>query len=184
MKKILSLLLIGSILVGCGAFGSSITLQEAKDIALKEVDGEIVRSKKDNDDGRIYFEVDILKGTVLHEFEIDAKGRIASHDQENQQTTNNQSGTNDNQSTTNDNQSTTNDNQNTTNNNQNEKLLTADEASKIALNRVGGGTVIRNEYDIDDGIKHYEIEIIFKNIEYDISVHAITGEIISYDIDN
>ena len=58
-------------------------------------------------------------------------------------------------------------------------------SSKIAFDRVGGGYLIKTEldYDDDDGIKKYEIEIKNGNKEYELEINADTGEIIKYEED-
>lgn len=53
------------------------------------------------------------------------------------------------------------------------------------IDRVGGGYLIKTEldYDDDDGIKKYEIEIKNGNKEYELEINADTGEIIKYEED-
>jgi len=63
-----------------------ITADEALDIALKQVEGatkDNARVEKDYDDGRIYYDVKIVLGSVEYEFEIDAKtGEITERDKD------------------------------------------------------------------------------------------------------
>lgn len=61
------------------------------------------------------------------------------------------------------------------------KLLTPEEAQTIALNHANAAdhTRVRTEYDVDDGVKLYEIEFYSDGWEYDYEIHANTGEIIS-----
>ena len=63
--------------------------------------------------------------------------------------------------------------------------VSLEEAQKIAFDRVGGGYLIKTEldYDDDDGIKKYEIEIKNGNKEYELEINADTGEIIKYEED-
>jgi len=44
---------------------------------------------------------------------------------------------------------------------------------------VGGGVVVELEYDRDD--REYEIEIMYDGYEYDLEIHAYTGEILEFD---
>ena len=53
------------------------------------------------------------------------------------------------------------------------------QATEIAKEEVGGGMVVELEYDIDD--REYEIEIMYNGYEYDLEIHAYTGEIVEFD---
>lgn len=56
-------------------------------------------------------------------------------------------------------------------------------AKQIALKKVPGATVIKIEYDKDDGIAVYEVELIKGSYEYDIKIDAKTGAILEYEKD-
>ena len=58
--------------------------------------------------------------------------------------------------------------------------LTQKEAEKIALNKTGGGKVVKFSTDRDDGVKTYDIKIIRGNKEYEISIDTIDGTIRDY----
>lgn len=75
-------------------------------------------------------------------------------------------------------------NNNNQNNNQNNTLISQAQANTIALNRVGGGNIVKSYLDYDDGYQKYEITIIWGMYEYDIDVDARTGNIISYEMDH
>lgn len=169
MKKILLALFITVGLVGCGNQSNAISLEEAEDIALKEVDGDIINSTQETDDGRIYFEIDVLKDSTLHELELNSKGKITSHEKEKNYAVGKSNS-----------QSSTESSSNTT---ATAATISAEEANNIALARVGGGNITKNELDTDDGVLRYEIEIIFNNMEYDVKVNATSGEIIAFDQD-
>ena len=71
------------------------------------------------------------------------------------------------------------------------EAISLDEAQEIALKTIDGkvtkannGYLIKCELDIDDGIQKYEVEIKNGNIEYEIDIDAITGEIIKYEEDH
>lgn len=51
-------------------------------------------------------------------------------------------------------------------------------AKKIALAEAPKATVVKAEFDMDDGIPVYEIEMIWGTMEYDIKIHAKTGKIL------
>ncbi len=78
MKKLITLLFVTFILVGCSnASTKTITLDEAQEIALAEVDGKVTRAVEETDDGRSYYEFDIIANDQKHELEVDASsGKI------------------------------------------------------------------------------------------------------------
>lgn len=67
------------------------------------------------------------------------------------------------------------------------ETLSQDSALQIALEHAGIGAsdavVTKNHLDFDDGIYEYEIEFFANGKEYDYTIHAQTGEIRSYDIE-
>ena len=165
MKKLASLVLVGLVLVGWINSGSGdvMTMEEAQKIALEEVDGEVIKSSKDRDDGRTYYEFEIVTDSEKYDLEIDGEsGDIVKKEKDDDYVAN----------------------QNTTNNQTNQTTITEDEAKKIATDRIGGsGEFVRCELDNDDGVLKYEIEVIKDNTEYDIDVDATTGEITKYEED-
>ena len=52
-------------------------------------------------------------------------------------------------------------------------------AQDIALQKVPGATVVKVEYDKEDGV--YEIELKKDGYEYDIKVHAKSGKILEFE---
>ena len=65
--------------------------------------------------------------------------------------------------------------------------ITADKAKQIALAKVSGATaanVVKCKLDRDDGIQVYEIEIRVGRMEYEFEINAVTGAILSMDIDD
>ena len=62
-----------------------------------------------------------------------------------------------------------------------------DEAKRIALSHVSGAAEanIRSAHlDYDDGRAEYEIEIIYGTTEYDFEIDAVSGAVISQDMDS
>ncbi len=53
-----------------------------------------------------------------------------------------------------------------------------DKAKRIALEKVPGATVVKVEFDKDDGVPVYEVELIKDEFEYEIKIHAKTGKIL------
>lgn len=67
-------------------------------------------------------------------------------------------------------------------------LLTTDDAAAIALEHAGltpeQAGEVRVSYEIDDGIPEYEVEFYADRTEYEYTIHAETGKILSFDMDN
>ncbi len=65
--------------------------------------------------------------------------------------------------------------------------ITLDEAKEIVLKHANleanQVSFIKSEYDVDGGIKKYDIEFYYNNKEYDYEIDAKSGEIIEYDYD-
>lgn len=167
MKKLITLLFVTFILVGCSnASTKTITLDEAQEIALAEVDGKVTRAVEETDDGRSYYEFDIIANDQKHELEVDASsGKITKNEIDEDYVP-----------------STTDTNNQTTNNQT--TIISNEEAQKIAMNRVGNnGYLVKCELDSDDNRQVYEIEIKNGTIEYNIDVDAVSGEIVKYEED-
>ena len=63
--------------------------------------------------------------------------------------------------------------------------ITAERAQQIALAETpSGSTVVKCQFDWDDGRAEYEVEIRNGWTEYDFEIDAVTGTIFSRDIDN
>lgn len=58
-----------------------------------------------------------------------------------------------------------------------------EKAKQIALKQVPGATVRKAEYDTDDGVAVYEIELVKGNYEYEFKIHASSGKILEQDKD-
>lgn len=56
-------------------------------------------------------------------------------------------------------------------------------AKQIALSKVSGATVVKAEFDMDDGVPVYEIELVNGIYEYEYKIHAKTGKILEYEKD-
>lgn len=59
------------------------------------------------------------------------------------------------------------------------KNIGMQKAQEIALQKVPGATVVKVEYDKEDGV--YEIELKKDGYEYDIKVHAKSGKILEFE---
>lgn len=67
------------------------------------------------------------------------------------------------------------------------QYITLEEAKTFALDYAGisGANVVYEdvEFDYDDGVPQYELEFYYSGYEYEVDVHAITGAILDYDVD-
>lgn len=63
--------------------------------------------------------------------------------------------------------------------------ITLEEAKEVALARANVSAeevqFIKAEWEMDNGIPQYEIEFYVGNEEYDVEIHAVTGDILEYD---
>lgn len=155
------------------ASSNYITVERAKQIALndagvKESSAVFLRANLDWDDGRMQYEVEFYSGNTEYDYDIDAiTGAILSSDREleNFQIWNNTSGNSGSAASGN--------------------YITAERAKHIALAECpSGSTVVKCQFDWDDGRAEYEVEIRNGWTEYDFEIDAVTGTIFSRDIDN
>ena len=175
MKKVFALMLLSVMLFGCGGNNAeAISLDEAEKIALKEVDGEVLKAGKDKDDGITYYDFTIVTDTEKYEVEVNAEnGKVLKVEKDDDYVPANSNTTTD----------QTNQNQNT---NQGTTQITPEKAQEIAMNKVGTGTLIKCELDYDDDTRKYkyEIEIRDGRVEYDLEIDATSGDIIKYEQDH
>lgn len=171
MKKIFALMLVSVMLFGCSNNKvEAISLEEAEDIALKEVDGEVLKAKKDKDDGITYYDFTIVTDSEKYEVEVNAEnGKVLKVEKDDDYVPANSNTTD----------------QTNQNNTQNNTQITAEKAQEIAMNRVGTGTLVKCELDFDDDTQKYKYEIEIKDgrVEYDLEIDAVSGEIIQYEQD-
>ncbi|SNT61317.1 Peptidase propeptide and YPEB domain-containing protein [Asanoa hainanensis] len=62
--------------------------------------------------------------------------------------------------------------------------LGAPEARRIALAKVGGGTVTEIESEFEHGFATWKVEIVRAGVEHDVYVDRATGEIVKLDSDD
>ncbi|WP_066191698.1 PepSY domain-containing protein [Gracilibacillus timonensis] len=128
-----------------------LSTEEVTAIAQEEYDGEVIDLDFDGDDGRQYYDIEMLTDEAEIELEIDAySGEIITKSEDRHDQT--QQG--------------------------NEALLSADEASNIALEEYDG-EITDLDFDEDDGRQYYEIEVTTSEAEIDLDIDAYTGEIVS-----
>ena len=65
--------------------------------------------------------------------------------------------------------------------------LTKDEAKTIAVKDAGltlsQVSRLRAQYEIDDGVRQYDVEFSYNGFEYSYEIHADTGKILSFEKD-
>lgn len=183
MKKIALatvIISIGMSLVGCNKaatpnseneINSKITMEQAKEIALNHADltGDevsFIKSETDIDNGVEKYDIEFYHENKEYDYEINASdGKIIKYDYD------------------------------VENYNISEKQvangesieITVEQAKEIALNHANltsdQVTFVKNELDLDNAIKKYDIEFYYENKEYDYEINASDGQIIEYDYD-
>ena len=188
LAKVTAVAMAASMLAACGSSGSStaasgdyISADRAKQIALndagvKESAAVFLRANLDWDDGRMKYEVEFYSGNTEYDYDIDAvTGAILSSDRDLEDFQIWNSGTSTNRPT----------NVSSGSSASSGNYITAERAQQIALAECpSGSTVYKCQFDWDDGRAEYEVEIRNGWTEYDFEIDAVTGTILSRDIDN
>lgn len=134
--------------------GKIMSLNKCRKLAQKEVSGGKIISIVKKRSNRIdIYKVKLQKGNKTYELKYHARtGKLLEYDWE----------------------------INTRSNND-KKYIGEKRAKQIALEEVGGGTVVKIEFDIDDGVPVYEVEIVDEEFEYEVVIHAKTGAVLEMD---
>lgn len=148
---------------------SSVTLDEAKDIALKDAgissnDATFSKTKLENDDNQKVYDIEFFTADSKYEYEILMKsGEIVD---KNLELINN----------------------NSDSNNTNTELITIEKAKNIAIQnancKIKNITFTKQSLDIDDGIYVYDFEFYANNKEFECEINAYTGKIINFGVEN
>lgn len=144
-----------------------ISEDEAKEIALEHAaltgkDVDFVKVKLDEDDGRMEYELEFYYENKEYDYELDAvSGEVLSYDHEIESKKSEAAAS--------------------------ANAIGEDKAKEIALERAGLSadevSGIYAEYDVDDGVAEYEVQFYVGRTEYDVTINAETGDIISYEED-
>lgn len=144
---------------------SYISEDEAKEIALEHAalageDVDFVKVKLDEDDGRVEYELEFYYENKEYDYELDAvSGEVLSYDHEIESKKSDAVAS--------------------------ANAIGEDKAKEIALERAGLSadevSGIHAEYDVDDGVAEYEVQFYVGRTEYDVTINAETGDIISYE---
>ena len=134
-----------------------ISTDEAAGIALSEYDGYIESIELEKDDGYVYYEVEIENEDAEYELDIDAMtGEILKVDEDE-------------------------DNDDEQTKKSYDELLSVEKAKQIAVDRAGGGKVVELELEEEDNRYEYEIEINVDNQEAEVTIDAVTGDILEFE---
>ena len=64
------------------------------------------------------------------------------------------------------------------------RIISRDEALRIALSLTGGGRVVSVDLEEDDDEAKYEIEILKDSRKYEIEIHEYTGRVLDFEVDD
>lgn len=64
------------------------------------------------------------------------------------------------------------------------KYIGEEKAKSIALKKAGSGTVVKVDFDYDDGVPVYEVDIIKDMYEHEFEIHAKTGKILKHEVEH
>ncbi|WP_010096339.1 PepSY domain-containing protein [Ornithinibacillus scapharcae] len=136
-----------------------LSVKEVQKIALSEQDGYVESIDLEKEHGRLYYEVDIEQGNKDYEIDIDAStGEVLTVDFDDDSMEEEKSEYNF------------------------ADFITVEKAKEIAVGELGG-KVIEIELDEDDGRYEYDLELRTDVGEADITLDAVTGEILEVEID-
>ena len=163
MKKIVAVFIGFVFLISGCTSGTSkddyISMKEAKDFALKEVDGEVVSESKDLKDDTPHYSFEIISDNQKFDLEIDAKnGDVLSVEVDEDYKVDSAV----------------------------THAVSEADAQKVAMDVAGGGEVVKAKLDHKDGHVNcvWDIEVVNGNDKYEIEVNAETKEIVSEEMSN
>ncbi len=139
-----------------------ISKEKVSAIALAKVSGEIIKIELDSDDDDPEYEILISKDGVTYKFEIDAiNGKVKEFERE-------------------DDDDDDDDDKKEESNETSKNRISADQAKVIALDFKNGGVITEFESDDDE----FEVKVMVDGKEYEIKIHAFTGEILDFEVEN
>ena len=154
---------------------ATITEAEAKELIAKKVPGaEIIKFKLEKDDGILQYDATLVKDNMEYDIDVDANtGKKLSFEKE----VYDEEDKLEDQAISKD----SNKDENTTETKNN--YISTEEAKKIMKNKAPEATLVDFEFDMDDGRAEYEGELVGNNVEYEIVLDAITGDVIEFEKD-
>ncbi|RAZ79459.1 PepSY domain-containing protein [Planococcus halotolerans] len=149
--------------------GEMIGFEKASSIALALSDGQVTDIELSDDDGRKQYEVEIRDKDHEYDYEIDAfTGDVLEQDRDRLDDDDdremNQGGVDGTQAAP-------------------EDLIAAEEAFEIALQQSNGGTIVELDLDDDDSVKHYDVEVVNGDKEFELEINAEDGEVLKFEQD-
>jgi len=151
--------------------GASISGEQAKEIALKHAginkDAALfVKVEAEHKPNRIIYDIEFYADNKEYDYEIDGNtGEILSFDYEIE-----------------------NGRYPSNSPNNSQKYISEADAKAIALEKAGLDasqiTYKKCKFEFDDGLAIFDIEIISNGKEYEFEINAVTGDILSYDVDS
>ncbi len=163
--------------------GNLISKEQASDIALKLVKGEIVKLELDDDDDDPEYEIKIDQDGVIYEIKINARtGEVKEYEIEDdcKSTSAQRKQSQSKQQAQKPEQSQQPKSQQSNSQHASKERISADKAKAIALELTGGGRITDFELDDDE----YEIEIKANGKEYEIEINAYTGKVLDFDTED
>lgn len=153
-----------------GSDKRTISKSQIKRKAKKKVKNASIKSVRlTYDDGIEEYKIKLTKGSKLYELVYNSKtGKLLEYEWKYTKTykkkATSSAGSSDNGAT-------------------NSKYIGEAKAKSIALEKAPGATVIKIEFDIDDGKEVYEVEMVKGVYEYDVEIDARTGKILKFEKD-
>lgn len=146
-----------------------IGFEKASSIALALSDGKVISTELDEDDGRQQYEVEIQDNDYDYDYEIDAfTGEVLERDRDRLDDDDDREVNLENRNST----------QVAAGN-----MISAEQAAEIALKESGGGAVVELDMDSDDGVQHYDVEIVDGNKEFELEINAADGKVLKFEQD-
>ena len=152
-------LILASLNLGTLFAASNISIEQAQAIALKKVPGATITNiELDYENNKSIYDIDLVLNQYEYDLKLDAKtGSGISIKKELRDGASN-----------------------TTQLSKN--YITKEQAKNAALGHIPGATVLKVELDKDDAV--YELDLKKGNVKYDVVVSAITGKVLSSEIDD
>lgn len=133
----------------------NLTKKTIKNKAKKQVKGsKILSTVLKYDDGMAQYEVKLKKGTKKYDLVYNSKtGKLLEYEWEIVRSGNSTA----------------------------TRYIGDAKAKKIALGKAPNATVVKVEFDDDDGVKVYEVTMVEGQYEYEVKIHAKTGKILEFE---
>lgn len=147
-----------------------ISLDEAKNIAFKNAgvnaDGvTVTKAILDYDDGVTVYDIEFYNSSNKFDYEVSTKGEIISFDKDSMKAE-----------------------ANNTSQEVTAKYIGIDKAKSLALSNAGikssDATFTKAKLEKDNGVWQYEVEFVSGTTEYEYEIDAVSGKIISNDVDS